>query len=100
MVAMHAPRQELPTQVSEAVEAVATCLPPPPPSKDYAEENFSDMDESNSAIESPGTTRPLSLDADAAIAELDMVDDEDESALLALAQRLKQALPSMLGKNT
>ena len=76
--------EQLPPHVGEAMAIVSQCLPEEPCSEDHVEEV---------PIEARvrGVTRPVVPDADTTIAELDMVDDEDEEALLAMARRLKRA---------
>ena len=77
MIAMHASRQQLPSQVAEAVEAIATCLPTPPPSKDYEGENTNHEKRSHEPDE----------DEDDLMAELD--DEDSEDKLIEIARRLK-----------
>ena len=72
MVTMHASREQLPAQVTEAVTAVARCLPTPQPSKDY-EGNASDSDEN--------------ADDDGLMMELD--GENSDEKLLEIARRLK-----------
>ena len=79
MVAMHS-CQQLPPQLAEAAAAVTTCLPVPPVSLDYLEETAPE-----------GAENKRSLEAEAAMTEFDMVDDEDEQAFIAMARRLKKA---------
>ena len=78
LVTMH--RHEAPAQVTEAMAAVTRFLPEEPPSEDFTGDSAD-----------RGLTRPLPPDMDATIEEFDMVDDEDEEALIAMARRLKRA---------
>ena len=79
MIAMHASRQQLPLQVAEVVEVVATCLPTPPPSKDYEGENTNHEKRSHESDEDE--------DEDDLMAELD--EEDSEAKLLEIARRLK-----------
>lgn len=78
LVTMH--RHEAPAQVNEAMAIVTRFLPEEPPSEELTEDPVD-----------RGLTRPLPPDMDATIEEFDMVDDEDEEALIAMARRLKRA---------
>ena len=77
MIAMHASRQQLPSQVAEAVEVVASCLPTPPPSKDYEGESTNIDKRSHESDE----------DEEDLMAELD--DEDSEDKLIEIARRLK-----------
>ena len=77
MIAMHASRQQLPPQVAEAVEVVATCLPTPPPSKDYEGESTNNDKRGHESDE----------DEDDLMAGLD--DEDSEDKLIEIARRLK-----------
>ena len=79
LVTMH--KHELSQEMREVVAAVTQQLPDEPLSEDFAEEPVEERG-------MHGTTRILPPDA---MAELDLVDDEDEVALVEMARRLKRA---------
>ena len=71
MVVMHASRQQLPTNVFEAVEVVATCLPTSRPSKDHEESS-----EDEFAMDEYGLMTELA-------------EEESDEKMLEIAKRLR-----------
>ena len=89
LVAMHA-CQTLPPNLAEACAAVSTCLPQPSVSEDVHEMSM-DGGASLREEEVPAGQLDVALPSSDAMAELDLVDDEDEVALVEMARRLKRA---------
>ena len=89
LVAMHA-CQTLPPNLAEACAAVSTCLPQPGVSEDVHEMSM-DGGASLREEEVPAGQLDVALPSSDAMAELDLVDEEDEAALVEMARRLKRA---------
>jgi len=81
MVSLH--RLDIPPQIREAATAVQQQLPDEPLSEDYT----GDAPEEETGPEAA----KRALEAQEVMTEFDMMDDEDDVALIAMARRLKRA---------